>query len=470
MTTPAGVFAVALACVPLAAFAQAGEGGVARLAAAAAEHPDDAALARALARGQLDRGEVDAALASLRQFSARHPERPAEWSLLLGRALYTKGDLIAAKAALDQAIAARSDAALAHFYLGLVDLRLGKNSDAARALKRAEELDPSLAERARNASRPLRPSWRRALERVALQVRVGAEYDSNATLEGDEDLLSIPGNGSDSRTLYQGAVAVSLLHNDWVSASLGCRFDQTLQQDLDQFDVQSHSAWLSGAVALSPEWFARAEGGGARVRLDRAAYLASANLGASIGFERERWGLFELRASAERRDYTDEPALPSLVRNGWRGGASLKYARSIALWAPALLSAQISYARTRTDGEKDLFGFDPAFESHLGSLDVGLRAPLPLKMRLDARLGLAREAFDAENVIDFLSDNGVGDPNPDRRLDHAIDAQLSLTRHLTEWLELEVRLRETRHFSNVDLYDWDRLMIGTQLRMHWQGQ
>jgi tetratricopeptide (TPR) repeat protein len=468
--TRAALLVAASLALAITAAAQPSSEEIERLEAAVAAHAGDAALTRALARAQLERGEVDASLKTLRSFAASHPERRAELALLLGRVLYTKGDLIAAKAALLQAVSHRSDDALAHFYLGLVQLRLGERESAARALQRAERLDPKLAERARSAARPQRRGALRALERIALLGRVGAEYDSNSTLEGDSDALALAGDRSDLRTSYQGALALELFRDSRAEAGAGYRFDRSLHADLDYLDVQSHAGWLSAGVALSPSWVARVEGGGAAHRLGGDPYLASANVGASFGFQRERWGLFELRTSGERRDYEATPALPSLERDGWRTGASLRHVRPIALWAPSVLSLQASYARTITEGERDLFGFGPAFESHFGGLDLALRAPLPLALILDARVGVARDSFDAVSLIDFLTDDGTGDPNPERRLDHVVDAQLALSRRIADWLDLELRVRETRHFSNVDLYDWDRLIVGTQLRLHWQGR
>jgi hypothetical protein len=66
-------------------------------------------------------------------------------------------------------------------------------------------------------------------------------------------------------------------------------------------------------------------------------------------------------------------------------------------------------------------------------------------------------------VVQFLSE---GDPGPERRRDTIVDVSLSLIRPLTSLIDLELRLRETRHVSNVDAYDWDRQIVGTYLRLH----
>ncbi len=464
------VFALSLALLAASAAAATSDDALARLASAVAERPSDAALARALARAQLERGDAEAALATLRAHVARNPGDRAKLAQLLGRALYAQGELDEARLALGDAIVQRETDALTHLYLGLVLLRLDERDAAALELERAEQLDPSLAERVRRASRPARSAWHRALERFAFAGGTGLEYDTNPALESDEGIAPVAGDSKDERLSYMGALAAQLFHGETGDLSLSYRFDESRHEDLDDLDVQSHTAWLGGALAFTPSWFGRLEGGGALHRLDHSTFLRTASVGSGIGLRSERFGLIELRAQAERRAYEEPPSLPSLERDGWRFGGVLRSSLPVTLWAPVLITTQLTYARMLTDGERDLLGFGPAFDSHLGALDTALRAPLPLGFRLDARLALGVESFDSRNLIDFLSDDGVGDPEPERRLDHVIDSSLSLSRPLSRWLELELRARETRHFSNVDLYDWDRQIFGTYLRLFWKGR
>lgn len=463
------VFALSLALLAASAAAATSDDALARLASAVAERPSDAALARALARAQLERGDAEAALATLRAHVARNPGDRAKLAQLLGRALYAQGELDEARAAFAQAIARRETDALAHFYQGLVLLRLGEREAGARELERAEQLDPDLSERVRSPLPPARSAWRKVLERAAFAGGVGLEYDTNSSLESDEGIAT-PGDREDERLSYTGAFSARLLRRDSGDLSLGYRFGESRHEDSDDLDVQSHAAWLGGALAFSGNWFGRLDGGAALHRRDHTTYLRTASLASGVGIRSERFGLFELRVQTELREYEDLPSLPSLERDGWRFGGALRSSLPVTLGAPALITTQLSYARMLTDGERDLLGFGPAFDSHFGGLDWALRAPLPLGFRVEARLALGLESFDARNVTDYLSDDGVGDLQPERRLDHVIDASLSLSRSISRWLEFELRARETRHFSNVDLYDWDRQIFGTYLRLLWKGR
>jgi len=441
---------------------------IATLEAALRAHPSDAALARALAKAQLAAGRTDEALATLDAQTMRAPEQRGALAQLRGRVLYARGDLALARSALQDAIAHRNNDALAYFYLGLTEHRLGNRAAAQQALARAQELDPSLAERVRSAARAPASGWQGLVERFALFGQSSLEYDTNSTLEGDESASAIAGAPSDGRLAYQAGISARALARDDAAVSLAYRFDQNRHLEHDELDVQSHAASLTGALALGPRWLLRLDGGAARLRLDGEPYLQSASLMPAIAWRSESHGMLELRALAERRGYEDEAALPSLERDGWRTGTSLRHSLAFRAGAPAALTTQLSYARNLTEGSRDLFGFGPAFDSHFGSVDAALRIALPYELRADARLAFALERFDSRSVIDYLSDPSQAAAQIDRRSDEVVDFSLGLARSLRPWLELEVRVRETRHFSNIELYDWDRQIVGTTLRFYWQ--
>jgi hypothetical protein len=437
------------------------------LRASAAAHPEDGAVARALAAALLAEGQAEEALAGLSDHLARNPAQRAACAELLGRALLATGDAAGAKAALGEAIAHRASDASAHLYLGLAELRLGERDAAAQHLAQAQALDPSLTQRVREVAAARGGALQRLLARVSFSGGVGFEYDTNSTLEGDEDITALPGDSADGRVRYDAALGVTLLRGERAEIGAGYRIDQSQHFDLGELDVQSHAAFVGSTLALSPRTFARVEAGGALNRLDGQRHSQSASLATGFGWLSERRGALELKAFGERRAYDDEPALSSLERDGWRLGANLRHAFSSARPAPSQLVTQLGYARTLTEGRTDAFGLGAAFDAHLVSLDSAFRIALPAQLLLDARLGVAAERFDARNAVDFLSDDGVGDPSPDRRRDFAIDAGVTLTRPITRWLDAQLRIRETRRFSNVDVYDWDRQVVGTQLRLRW---
>ncbi len=437
------------------------------LRSAAAAHPDDPAVARAFAAELISRGAAAEALTVISEQIARDPARRPGFAQLLGRAQLATGDLAGARAALHEAIAHREHDAVAHLYLGLTELRLGDRASAERHLARAEELDPRLTERVRAASRQSASASPRGLARLSVAAGAGVEYDTNSTLEGDEDITALPGDRADSRLRYDAAFGVVLFRDERAEIATGYRIDESRHSDLETLDVQSHALFLGATTAVSPHAYARFEAGAALNRLDDRTHSHSASLASTLGWSLDRRGAFQLRTHAERRDHVDAPALPSLERDGWRFGGGLRHSLPTAFLAPGVFVTQLSYARTLTEGSHDPFGLGPAFDSHFGAVDASWLCALPASLRLDARLGLAAEHFDARNAVDFLSDDGVGDPNPDRRCDYAVDASVTLSRPLTRFLDLQLRARETRRFSNVDVYDWDRQVVGTQLRLRW---
>ncbi|HEU4428206.1 MAG TPA: hypothetical protein VFT98_05600, partial [Myxococcota bacterium] len=353
--------------------------------------------------------------------------------------------------------------ARAHLAAGIALRMAGRLPEAHAALARAQQLDPRLAERVRATALAPASGWRRIGERISLYGQSALEYDTNATLEGDESTSAIPGGPSDGRVGFQGGIRTSLLERDDAALSLGYRFDENHYLEHDALDVQSHAASLGAALAPAPRWLVRLESGAARLRLDGSPYLQMASVATALAWRSETRGTFELRSFGERRAYEDPPALPSLERDGWRTGASLRHVLGFRLGAPAQLATQLSYARMLTEGSRDLDGFGPAFDSHFSGIDTALRVGLPFELRADARLAFGLEQFDERNVIAFQSSGQLV-----RRRDHIVDASLGLARPLGQWLELELRVRETRHFSNVELYDWDRQIVGTTLRFYWQ--
>jgi hypothetical protein len=453
-----GIFAPAAHATPT-------DGDVARLSAALAEHPDDPALARALARAQLDRGETDAAIATLRGFGMTHPEARPQLAQMLGRALYEKGELSTARAALEEAIAHRETDALAHFYLGLVLTKSRETEAAAAELSRAVELDASLAKSLREAAAPPSAQATSFLSRFAFAGGSGGEYDTNPRLASDEELATLPDGDTDFRWVYDAGVAVNLLRTENSAVNASYRFEESRHDDLEELDVQAHGFGLGGVLALGPRAFARLDGSATLQRLDHQKYLDAWSVGPALGYAFDGKGLLQLRGFAEQRDFADAPLLPALERDGWRYGVALQHSLPVELWAAGQLTSQLQYARTRTDA--DTVGFDSAFDSTFLGADLGLGIPLGLGFRMQSRLLFGYESFDEESVIAFLEDeNDPPDPHPDRRRDRLLDVSLSLVRPITELIDLEVRLRETRRWSNVEVYDTDRQLIGTYLRFH----
>jgi tetratricopeptide (TPR) repeat protein len=434
---------------------------VAALAAELEKHPDDPAVVRALARAHIERGEPGAAVELLRGFGERRPEQRPALAQVLGRALYLQGDLDEAQSELALALAHRPDDALAHLYLGLVLWRSGDPDGAARELRTAGELDPSVALR----ERPREPATL-AGGHFTLMGGSGVEFDTNPLVEGEEG--STPSEGDDFRLVYHGGLATQLLRTETSMLSASYRYDASKHDELGELDMASHGLGLSGAHAFGSGVFARLDGAAGFQRLDHDGYVDVQSLAPVLGFQVGEDGIVQLRASAERRDFADDPsaAEASLGRDGWRYGAALSHTTPIDRWAGARFTTQLSYARTLTHGGTDANGFGAAFDSNLVAADAALSVPVALGFRMEARLLVGYESFDEENAVQFAADQAAGDPDPRRvrRRDTLVETSLSLRRPLTEWLDFELRLRDARHGSTAGVYDYDRQIAGTYLR------
>ena len=108
----------------------------------ARRNPGSAAAAYKLGTVLLNRGEVRAAVNELRRADTLQPGMP-ETLLELGKASAAAGDLSTAEKLLRDVLAQEQDTSLAeaaHFQLGQIFRKLGRESDADRELKRFQEI------------------------------------------------------------------------------------------------------------------------------------------------------------------------------------------------------------------------------------------------------------------------------------------------------------------------------------------
>jgi len=444
-----------LGAVAAAAEGMPSDADVAELSAELAQHPDDPAVARALARG-----EVEPAIALLEDFSSRLPQHRPALAQLLGRARYTNGELEAARAALELALAHRADDALAHFYLGLVLHRSGDADGAARELRIAEELDPSLFQSARPRETT---AWLDG--HFSFMGGSGVEFDTNPTIEGEEG--STPSEGDDFRLVYNAAIATQLVRTEASALSASYRFDGSRHDELGELDLMAHGLGLGGVHAFENGAFVRLDGGAGFQRLEHDGYLDTLSLAPTLGLSLGERGVLQLRAVAEQRDFAADPAAAdaSLDRDGWRYAAALSHTLPLERWPGARLVTQLQYARSLTHGGTDANGFGSAFDSNWISADAAFSVPMGLGIRMESRLLVGYERFDEENAVQYDADGG-GAARGVRRRDTVVDTSLSLLRPLTKSLDVELRLRDTRHASSAGVYDWDRQIVGTYLRLH----
>ena len=91
---------------------------------------------------------------------------------------------------------------------------------------------------------------------------------------------------------------------------------------------------------------------------------------------------------------------------------------------------------------------------------------LPWRIWADFGFSFLREDYANENLVDYLTDDGVGTATPRRRRDGIWEARLRLVRPVTRFIDVELSTRYGDHGSNVDLYDYDRWVSGLAVRIH----
>ncbi len=480
---------------------------LARLASAADAMPDDPALQWALARAYAQAERFEEAAAAYADFRARWPERRPDALRAHGDALRGAGRPEQALPLLAEAVAKRPDDALAHLYLGLTQLALGQAEAADASLASAATLAPELAETAallrgtaalrdgrdrhgeavlrdlldtsdfdapeggvarRVAGAVLARHTQRERPRIVLFAHGGIEHDSNVTLDAGLDLPGLPTDQADWVGVFGGGISAEAWRGERTQLSLGYRYDRSAHFELSAFDLEGHQAWARAGLQLGSRLWLRVDGRGYTSRLDDDRYLdlwsASPALWITLG---DRAGSLRLFGLFEQQSYHDPPILTSLERDGIRYGGGVEHLVSMpVLGDRGWFSWGGRFVRTDTEGERDFFGLGPAFDGDRYELRLRAALPLVFGFRLEASAVGARESYDHRNVVDFLTDDAIGDPTPSRRRDTVFELRTALVRPIGRHVDLEFAVRATYRSSNVDVYDYDRRVAGVYLRVH----
>jgi tetratricopeptide (TPR) repeat protein len=367
---------------------------------------------REVLRRDPDDARARQALATL---CAAPPEDTAAAALLDGLARFERGERPTATAAFRTALAAPELVDTASYFLGLLALEEGRGPEAAAFFDAAARSpDAALARRAE----VLRQVARRE-GRLALQVRLGGEYDSNVDLVPDETRRR--GGSADG-------VGTALAELRW--RPLGARGlfahlsgHVRRHQQWGQFDLAGASGALgwahpSAALRLSAEY--TFEG----LVLGSAPYLWThrAQVAAQVP-----WGPLVLEAGVglRRKDFADSAYAGY---SGWHQAAWLE-----ALWQP--LEALTLSAGWR----EELLA---AREPHLGYLEHGPRVQgslsLSPRLRLLGEVGRTWRRHRARDAVLEV-----------RREDGALDVDAGLEWDVGAHWSLQATLGWRRASSNV---------------------
>jgi tetratricopeptide (TPR) repeat protein len=445
------------------------------------EHPSSAG-AEALANAYLDADRPAEAVAILREQAVRQPASRLRLSGLLGRGLYELGNDSTARNALEQAVDADQNDENARIYLALVLWRLGEadqaNAILAAAGERSDELRAATEiargliaveagdlERAREYLGTAPP---RSPSRFSFELRSGIEIDSNVLLDSG-DLPGTSTGSSDTRFRYGATVGWQTQPASNLFVQTAYRFDRTRHDDLSLFDLETHQGLIQARWFVGERVAFEVAGGGAHHRLHNASYLSQGNARVALLVDLRSpsgssLGVARLGVSGETLSFHEDPILPSLERDGTRYVASLHHHFALPLGERTRIFWGVSQGYRDADGTRDLFRLGSAYDHRFSALSLGIQAMLPWESQVTLQISAGREDYDHRNVIDLLTDDGVGNFTPVRRGDTVIESRLAIDHALTHWASIEFFVNRTHRLSNVDLYDYERTVGGLLIR------
>jgi tetratricopeptide (TPR) repeat protein len=442
----------------------------------------DAALQLAVARYHL--GDFAGADEALRAAEARGATG-AEVDLYRGLLLLRADSPRAAALALERARSSGGEAVepVASYYAGLAWAR-AEDRDAARAaLRRVVEGWPG-SDWAREAERAL-AGLAGAKPRIWASLRAGYEYDDNVVLLGNG--VALPSEISsqrDQRAAWLLQAGGELLRRGPWSAGAALAYEGWAEATLSEFDLQYPSlvAWLDRQIDESKTLRLTADTDYAWVDAD--PFYTSEGVGLSL-FERfGRYGTSEIAARFWHQNYlypnTDVPDGPGVVgapcldpadlvcgppgldesrqRNRDGSGFSLGWVHSLALGERAQLRFGYSYYHFGARG------LEYSYNAHQVLTDLGVRLPAGFELRLAASWTDQpfRHPSTFPPTTGLVAGREYGLPG-NRRSDSLLDTEVSLARPLTRHLTLSGSWRYQRNWSNVDVFDYSRNVLGAYL-------
>jgi tetratricopeptide (TPR) repeat protein len=497
----AGLWILAVAFGVAPAHAQPGSAELERLAQAVASHPEDPDLLFAFARSLTAHARDAEAVEQLRKLTARWPEyRPEAW-LLLGRLLYQQGRSQEAVPPLERACALDPTSGPSRIYLGLALQASGRGNEAEPQLELAARETPELSseawllaglsrlergdrlggdallERAIEAD-PESDSARSArlvLEggaprprRFHLQAYSGYAYDTNVTLDSGDDFTGLPADRSDSVFSWGTGLAVAALRSESFAVSLSGSYDQNAHLELTDWDSQQFGGTLSAGWQAMERVALRLDANIGYARLDRDPYLLAGGLNPSLVVSLgPRAGWLRAFGNTNWYGYDEVPFSSALERDGFAFGSGLEHGVRIPGLEDAFFSWFGSWGRFDSQATRDpLLGFEGDFDRDGYGGGARLSTALPWRFAADFGFSFLREDYANDNLVDFLTDDGVGGGTPRKRRDGVWEARLRLVRPVTRFIDLEFSTRYGDHSSNVDLYDYDRWVSGLAVRIH----
>jgi tetratricopeptide (TPR) repeat protein len=455
---------------------------------ALAARPNDVEATYSLGVVQLSQGRYELAEGTLQKVQTLDP-RFGRVHLELGRVVFHMGRYDVALAALLKAdkldTGEDQRQAMIQYYLGLTYHKMERFQEAAPKLLRAAALSEELSVQARylagvafyrqglfedaaeefnevigrepsseqaasakqflnemEKTKPLRKPW-------GVSVSLGAQYDSNVILlpdpfplpegisnEGDVRLVGVlqGSYGFLETTRWLGGVKYSIY--------------QSLHQDLDEFNVQSHDLGLSflHRIPAMPYQF-RFTYDLMDVLLDGEAYLIGHAAGLTTVLRPGLNGQTDILYRFQSRDFRESDRFPNNDdRTGTNHAAGVSHGRSVFGWG---LRVQAGYTFDLESADGD----DWDYRGH--RLDLGLMFPrFYVDPSIKAELTIRN--YDHPNSLS-------SDTPPDHREDTVQVYTVTLQRPINRWLTGTAQYAVQMNSSNIEVYDYDRQIVSVSV-------
>jgi len=477
---------------------------VARLRAVADAHSDDPDLQWALAMAE---AEADPAAAAdrLDAYAARWPDRRSGVWLEIGRLRSAASQDVLALAAYDRALEEDPGSGTVELHRGLALRRLGRLDEANVAFAQAAELEPALAQESLllrgsdelTAGRadaavvllekavqvdPSTEGARRARlllpqaapppvpgllgGRLGLFAVGGVEYDTNVTLDNELGLQSGSDDRDDVSGVWSAGGTFRAYQGERTAVTLGYRYDGSAHTDLLAYDAQGQLGVASLAYRAFERVTLRLDGTFSYLRLGGSSYGHTRALRPAVFFSLgDEIGTTSVYGTWERSSYDDEPSLSSLDQDGRWYSLGVDHTIEVPGLEGTFVTVGGRWATLDTGSSDDLFGFDSAYDHDRWSAGFAVSAPLPWQVSLGLAGRVGFEGYENVNLVDFLTgDGGDLDLSPERRHDRVFEYGVTLSRPIRSGLFVDLSWRATNRHSNVDLYTYDRNVVGLALR------
>ena len=329
-----------------------------------------------------------------------------------------------------------------------------------------------------------------------VSVSGGVEYDSNVLLRGNG--VQVPDEISDegdARAVWTAQVGTELFRNrDWTIGALAAYYGSA-HFDLTDFDTHypSITTWVDRRIGEA--WVARLQYDFSYAWVGGDAYLREHSVIPALfhdwGGRRGTTRLFgELTWDDYRFEDDDVPdgfppgsgggpdtACPDPSRPCGPFGLDESRARNRdGFWWIVGFDHVVPVAELRSElslgyryHQYDAEGREYDFQAH--EVEVGTRTLLPWRLVLDLQGRFTWRPYDHPSTYpaprDLVTGVEYGLRNRDKR-ENVWQASAILERPVTDWLIASLRYEYTRNDANVDVFDFDRHVVGGYLTVFYQ--